>query len=197
MAWSSKDDDSVGSLATLTTHALNILPCNIMLVTLQNCSANALNDFLRRWGPQRSIKTPQIWPRKLNFDHIVCTNHPTTIRLQPLYTVWSPQPSPPPTIPATRCRCRQPPQANPCITKLAMAAPRCVVGRARPGWAVAGRGRRRPGAPNEGLHGLCGGGEWMLHGEAHAHVREPTMCRQVLPKLAPVRQCVPPTHWRH
>ena len=40
-----------------------------------------------------------------------------------------------------RCRCYQPPQAGPGVTKLARAAPGCVVGRARPGWAVAGRGR--------------------------------------------------------
>ena len=46
-----------------------------------------------------------------------------------------------------RCRCYQPPQAGPGVTKLVRAAPGCVVGRARPGWAVAGRGRRRQALP--------------------------------------------------
>ena len=40
-----------------------------------------------------------------------------------------------------RCRCYQPPQADPGVAKLSRAAPGCVGGRARPGWAVAGRGR--------------------------------------------------------
>ena len=38
----------------------------------------------------------------------------------------------------SRCRCYQPPQAGPGATKLVRAATGCVVGRARPGWAVAG-----------------------------------------------------------
>ena len=42
-----------------------------------------------------------------------------------------------------RCRCYQPPQAGPGATKLVRAAPGYVVRRAGPGWAVAGRGRRR------------------------------------------------------
>ena len=60
-----------------------------------------------------------------------------------------------------RCRCYQPPQAGPGVTKLARVAPGCVVGRARPGWAVAGRGRRRQALPMEGLRGLRGGGGWV------------------------------------
>ena len=66
-----------------------------------------------------------------------------------------------------RCRCYQPPQAGPGVTKLARVAPGCVVGRARPGWAVAGRGRRRQALPMEGLRGLRGGGGWVPHGGAH------------------------------
>ena len=50
-----------------------------------------------------------------------------------------------------RCRCYQPPQAGPGVAKLARAAPGCVVGKARPGWAVAGRGRRRQALPMRAL----------------------------------------------
>ena len=41
-----------------------------------------------------------------------------------------------------RCRCNQLPQAGPGVAKLARAVPGCVVGRARPGWAVGGDSRR-------------------------------------------------------
>ena len=50
-----------------------------------------------------------------------------------------------------RCRCYHPLQADPGATKLARAAPECVVGRARPGWAVAGRGRRWQALPMRAL----------------------------------------------
>ena len=50
-----------------------------------------------------------------------------------------------------RCRCCQPPQAGPGVTKLARAASGCVVGRDRPGWAVAGRRRRQQALPMRAL----------------------------------------------
>ena len=55
-----------------------------------------------------------------------------------------------------RCRCYQPPQAGLGVTKLAKAAPGCVVGRARPEWAVAGRGRLVAAASV--VTGVVGGG---------------------------------------
>ena len=54
-----------------------------------------------------------------------------------------------------RCRCYQPPQADPGVAKLSRAAPGCVVGRARPGWSVAGRGRRRQALPMRALVACC------------------------------------------
>ena len=82
-----------------------------------------------------------------------------------------------------RCRCYQPPQAGPGVTKLARAAPGCVMGRARPGWAVAAGGpwEAMAGAPNEGPRGLRGGGGWVPHGGAHARLCDPAMSGQVLP----------------
>ena len=55
-----------------------------------------------------------------------------------------------------RCRCYQPPQAGPGVTKLTRAAPGCVVGRAGPGWAVAGRGSTVGGDGSALSEGLCG-----------------------------------------
>ena len=82
-----------------------------------------------------------------------------------------------------RCRCYQPPQAGPGVTKLARVAPGCVVGRARPGWAVAGRGRRRQALPIRAFVAsaeVVGG--WLgAPGGAHAHLCDPAMSRQVLP----------------
>ena len=79
-----------------------------------------------------------------------------------------------------RCRCYQPPQANPGVAKLSRAALGCVVGKARPGWAVAGRGRRRQALPMRALVASADGG-WVPHGGAHAHLCDPAMSGQVLP----------------
>ena len=82
----------------------------------------------------------------------------------------------------SRCRCYQPPQASPGVAKLARAAPGCVVGRARPGRAVAGRGRRRQALPMRALVAsaeVVGG--WVPPGGAHAHLCDPAMSGQVLP----------------
>ena len=79
-----------------------------------------------------------------------------------------------------RCRCYYPLQADPGATKVARAAPECVVGRARPGWAVAGRGERRQAlpralvAPAEVVGGCPTGG-------SHAHLCGSAMSGQVLP----------------
>ena len=67
-----------------------------------------------------------------------------------------------------RCRCYQPPQAGPGVTELARAAPGYVVGRARPEWAVAGRGMRPQALPMRAfvafaeVESLCV--EWVPHG---------------------------------
>ena len=43
-------------------------------------------------------------------------------------------------------------KAGPCVPSLAGTAPGCVLGRGRPGWAGAGRGRRRGVVADDGLH---------------------------------------------
>ena len=80
-----------------------------------------------------------------------------------------------------RCRCYQPPQAGPGVAKLARAAPGCVVGRARPGWAVAGRGRRRQALPMRALVASAEVVGGCPTGGAHAHLCDPAMSGQVLP----------------
>ena len=80
-----------------------------------------------------------------------------------------------------RYRCYQPPQAGPGVTKLARAAPGCVMGRARPGWAVAGRGRRWQALPMRALvvsAEVVGG---CPTGGAHARLCDLAMSGQVLP----------------
>ena len=62
-------------------------------------------------------------------------------------------------------------KAGPCVPSLAGTAPGCVLGRGRPGWAGAGRGRRRGVVADDGLHrrrrrlrgvGVGGGGGYLL-----------------------------------
>ena len=66
-----------------------------------------------------------------------------------------------------RRRCYQSPQAGPGVTKLGGAALGCVVGRARPGWAVVGRGRRRQAISMRAFVASAEV-EWGLHGDRHA-----------------------------
>ena len=85
-----------------------------------------------------------------------------------------------------RCRCYQPPQAGPGVTKLARVAPGCVVGRARPGWAVAGRERRRQALPMRALvasrlRGGGGVGGCPTGGGTRTPLYDPAMSGQVLP----------------
>ena len=80
-----------------------------------------------------------------------------------------------------RCRCYQPPQADPGVAKLSRAAPGCVVGRARPGWAVAGRGRRRQALPMRALVASAEVVGGCPTGVAHARMCDPAMSGQVLP----------------
>ena len=80
-----------------------------------------------------------------------------------------------------RRRCYQSSQAGPRVTKLGGAALGCVVGRARPRWAVVGRGRRRQAFPMRALVASAEVVGGCPTGVAHARLCDPAMSGQVLP----------------